>query len=191
MDFDLTENQQALADLAERIFGDLATADRVAEVEATDDRFDRNLWGALAEAGLVGMALPERDGGLDLGLVETCLVLQQQGRRVAPVPLLAATTLGAWAIAAYGSDALRARWLEGVAQGHRILTGAWTDPAGTDESRPLTGLADGVGWRASGKKVAVAAAGVADAVVVPVDIDGSHRVAVVPIDADGLIVSLA
>ena len=48
MDFDLTENQQALADLAERIFGDLATADRVAEVEATDDRFDRNLWGALA-----------------------------------------------------------------------------------------------------------------------------------------------
>ena len=191
MDFDLTENQQALADLAERIFGDLATADRVAEVEATDDRFDRNLWGALAEAGLVGMALPERDGGLDLGLVETCLVLQQQGRRVAPVPLLAATTLGAWAIAAYGSDALRARWLEGVAQGHRILTGAWTDPAGTDESRPLTGLADGVGWRVSGEKVAVAAAGVADAVVVPVDTDGSHRVAVVPIDADGLTVSLA
>ena len=100
MDFDLTENQQALADLAERIFGDLAPTDRVAEVEATDDRFDRNLWGALAKAGLVGMALPERDGGLGLGLVETCLVLQQQGRRVAPVPLLAATTLGAWAIAA-------------------------------------------------------------------------------------------
>ena len=64
MDFDLTENQQALADLAERIFGDLATADRVAEVEATDDRFDRKLWGSLAEAGLVGMALPERDGAL-------------------------------------------------------------------------------------------------------------------------------
>ena len=98
----MTDNQQALADLAERIFGDLATADRVAEVEATDDRFDRKLWGALAEAGLVGMALPERDGGLDLGLVETCLVLQQQGRRVAPVPLLASTALSAWAIASYG-----------------------------------------------------------------------------------------
>ena len=70
MDFDLSTDQQALADLADQIFGDLASADRVAEVEATDDRFDRSLWMALAEAGLVGVALPERDGGLGLGMVE-------------------------------------------------------------------------------------------------------------------------
>ncbi|MCH2431266.1 MAG: acyl-CoA dehydrogenase family protein, partial [Acidimicrobiales bacterium] len=162
MDFDLTDDQQALADLADRIFGDLASTDRVAEVEATDDRFDRSLWEALAEAGLVGVALPERDGGLGLGMVEACLVLEQQGRRVAPVPLLAVTALGAWAIAAHGSDAQRARWLEGVTRGSRILTGAWTDPAGADHSRPLAGVADGAGWRVSGTKVAVPAAGVAE-----------------------------
>jgi alkylation response protein AidB-like acyl-CoA dehydrogenase len=142
VDFDLSTDQQALADLADQIFGDLASADRVAEVEATDDRFDRSLWEALAEAGLVGVALPERDGGLGLGMVEACLVLEQQGRRVAPVPLLAVTALGAWAIAAHGSDAQRARWLEGVTQGSRILTGAWTDPAGADHSQPLAGVAD-------------------------------------------------
>ena len=109
MDFDLSADQQALADLANRIFGDLASTDRVAEVEATDDRFDRSLWEALAEAGLVGVALPERDGGLGLGMVEASLVLEQQGRRVAPVPLLAVTALGAWVIAVHGSDAQRAR----------------------------------------------------------------------------------
>ena len=190
MDFDLSADQQALADLADRIFGDLASTDRVAEVEATDDRFDRSLWEALAEAGLVGVALPERDGGLGLGMVEASLVLEQQGRRVAPVPLLAVTALGAWAIAAHGSDAQRARWLEGVTEGSRILTGAWTDPAGADHSQPLAGVADGAGWRVSGTKVAVPAAGVAEAVVVPVDTDG-HRVAVVPLDAEGLTVTLA
>ena len=174
MDFDLTDDQQALCGLAERIFGDLASTDRVAEVEATDDRFDRSLWEALAEAGLIGVALPERDGGLGLGMVEACLVLEQQGRRVAPVPLLAVTALGAWAISAHGSDAQRARWLEGITEGSRILTG----------------VADGSGWRVSGTKVAVPAAGVAEAVVVPVDTDG-HRVAIVPTDAEGLTVTLA
>ncbi len=190
MDFDLTDDQQALRGLAERIFGDLASTDRVAEVEATDDRFDRNLWEALAEAGLIGVALPERDGGLGLGMVEACLVLEQQGRRVAPVPLLAVTALGAWAISAHGSEAQRARWLEGITEGSRILTGAWTDPAGADLSQPLTGVADGSGWRVSGTKVAVPAAGVAEAVVVPVDTDG-HRVAIVPTDAEGLTITLA
>ncbi|MBC8364505.1 MAG: acyl-CoA/acyl-ACP dehydrogenase [Actinobacteria bacterium] len=190
MDFDLTDDQQALRGLAERIFGDLASTDRVAEVEATDDRFDRNLWEALAEAGLIGVALPERDGGLGLGMVEACLVLEQQGRRVAPVPLLAVTALGAWAISAHGSEAQRSRWLEGITEGSRILTGAWTDPAGADLSQPLTGVAEGTGWRVSGTKVAVPAAGVAEAVVVPVDTDG-HRVAIVPTDAEGLTITLA
>jgi len=190
VDFDLTDDQEALADLADRIFGDLASTDRVAEVEDTDDRFDRSLWEALAEAGLIGVALPERDGGLGLGMFEACLVLEQQGRRVAPVPLLAVTALGAWPIAAHGSDAQRARWLEGVTQGSRILTGAWTDPAGADLSQPLTGVAEGTGWRVTGTKVAVPAVAVADAVVVPVDVDG-HRVAVLPLDAEGLTVTLA
>ena len=191
MDFDLNEDQQALVDLAERIFTDLAPADRVTDVEATEDRFDRDLWEALAEAGLIGVGLPERDGGLGLGLVEVCLVLEQQGRRVAPVPLLATTILGAWAIANYGTDDQRNRWLTGVADGRQIVAGAWADPAGTDRSQPLVGVPDGKGWRVTGKKVGVSAAGFADAVVFPVEVGDDNRVAVVPADVDGLTVELA
>ena len=52
-------------------------------------RFDRELWAELAEAGLLGIALPERRGGGGLGFLELCLVLEEVGRTVAPVPALA------------------------------------------------------------------------------------------------------
>lgn len=191
MDFDLSNDQQTLVDLAERIFTDFAPADRVADVEATEDRFDQDLWEALAEADLIGVGLPERDGGLGLGLVEVCLVLEQQGRRVAPVPLLATTILGAWAIANYGTDGQRDQWLAGVADGRRIVAGAWMDSAGTDGSQPLVGVPDGTGWRVSGKKVGVAAAGLADTVVFPVQFSDQNRVAVLPTGVDGLKIELA
>ena len=89
MDFTLSEEQQAVRDLAAQIFEGQATTERVKEVEAGDERVDRELWAELAEANLLGIALPEDVGGSGFGLVELCLLLEQQGRRVAPVPLLA------------------------------------------------------------------------------------------------------
>ena len=89
MDFDFSEDQIDLSNLAKTIFSDLSTSDRVAEIEKTDQRFDKNLWEALSDSGLLGVTIPESYGGLGLGMVELSLVLEQQGRKVAPVPLFA------------------------------------------------------------------------------------------------------
>ena len=89
MDFDFSEDQIDLSNLAKTIFSDLSTSDRVAQIEKTDQRFDKNLWEALSDSGLLGITLPESYGGLGLGMVELSLVLEQLGRRVAPVPLFA------------------------------------------------------------------------------------------------------
>ena len=97
MDFTLNEEQQAVQDLAEQIFAGSATAERVKEVEAGTDRVDRRLWAQLAEANLLGIALPEAVGGSGLGILELALLLEQQGRRVAPVPLLATLVMAALA----------------------------------------------------------------------------------------------
>ena len=43
MDFDFSEDQIDLSNLAKTIFSDLSTSDRVAEIEKTDQRFDKNL----------------------------------------------------------------------------------------------------------------------------------------------------
>ena len=85
---------------------------------------DRELWAALAQADLVGLALPEAHGGGGYGLVELAILLEGQGRSVAPVPLWATLALGAMPIAEFGSAALKAAVLPGVVSGHLLLTAA-------------------------------------------------------------------
>lgn len=123
MDFTFSDDQLSVRGLAEQIFQDRATVERVKEIEAGEDRFDRELWTELGKAELLGLCLPEAHGGSGLGLVELCLVLEQQGRVVAPVPLLS-TVAAALAIAEFGTDEQQAEWLPRVARGDAVLTSA-------------------------------------------------------------------
>lgn len=79
MDFGFSDDQEALRGLARKIFEDHCTHERLKEVEHEPDRFDHKLWRELQKAGLL-------DTG-ELGFVEICLLLEEAGRAVAPVPL--------------------------------------------------------------------------------------------------------
>ncbi len=168
MNFELSEEQVAVRDLAAQIFTGSVTVERVKEVEASAERVDRELWQQLADAGLLGISLPEEHGGSGLGFVETCLVLTQQARVVAPVPLWATVVCGALTIAAAGSDAQRAEWLPAVAAGEAVLTAALSEAGVNDPLAPqVQATADGTGWRLDGFKPSVPAAHVAARVLVP------------------------
>jgi acyl-CoA dehydrogenase len=159
MDFSLTEDQESLRALAAEIFGDKATPERLEQIEASDERFDRELWRDLAEAGLLGIALPESAGGAGLGLVELALVCEEHGKAVAPIPLAWCTT-AAMAIAVHGDEAQRAAYVEPAAAGEHVLTAV----------APVAALGLTVaGGRLSGDAVGVPYAHVAAAVLVPVD----------------------
>jgi alkylation response protein AidB-like acyl-CoA dehydrogenase len=167
MDFSFTEEQEAARSLAAQIFEQL-THERLKEVEAGEERIDRKCWADMAEAGLLGLPLPESAGGSGLGYLEAALVLEEAGRAVAPVPYLATVVMGALPIARFGGDALRSR-LPGVVAGETVLTAALVDGAlGADPLRPpTTATRDGAGYRLDGLKICVAAGMSADAVVVP------------------------
>src|SRR5262249_22215715 len=137
MDFSLTDEQRALADLAAQILGDKCTLERLKVVERSDDRYDRDVWAAFAKAGLLGAALPESVGGSGGGFVEICLLLEQQGKRVAMVPLLSTIVSGAMPLARFGSAAQQQRHLPGVVSGDTILTAALTE-IGTGSRSPMT-----------------------------------------------------
>lgn len=190
MDFGRSDEQDEIAGLARRILEDKVTVGLLREVEADGERFDRPLWEALAEAGLLGVALPTDLGGSGLGIIEQCLVLEQVGRTVAPVPVLASIVLGALPIATFGSDELRARWVPAAAEGRAILTAALVEPANRRPEAPTTVAvrdADGDGWRLTGVKTCVPAGTLADAIVVPARFeDGGVGAFVVAADADGL-----
>jgi alkylation response protein AidB-like acyl-CoA dehydrogenase len=191
MEFTFNDEQKAVQQAAAGIFGGLVTPDRVEEVEATEERFDRPLWAELAKADLLGLAIPESYGGGGYGLVELALVLEGQGRVVAPLPLWATLVLGALPIAEFGSGALASSVLPGVTAGEVVLTAALTDVAGDlavggpgTPSVTATGADDGVVL--SGTAFAVPYAHVADRILVPATLDDGVVIAVVDPAAAGV-----
>ncbi len=173
MDFALTEQQEAVRDLAAQIFEGLATTERIKAVEATDDRIDRQLWQELARANLLGIALPEDVGGSGLGILELCVLLEQQGRRVAPVPMLATLVMAALPIAEFGTAEQRSAWLPGVVSGDVMLTAALSEPGDGWAGWPSTSasVSPHGGWQVSGTRLSVPVAHVAARVLVPARID--------------------
>jgi acyl-CoA dehydrogenase len=187
MDFSFTEEQQDARDLAAKIFTDLSTPERLREVEKTETRFDDKLWKQLADAGLLGLSVPEAEGGAGYGFLESCVLAEEAGRAAAAIPLVATLVLGAAPIAAFGTDAAKTKWLPGVVSGDTILTAALEEPGG-DPFHPITTTAskDGEGWVISGSKTCVLAGLLADAFVVPAVLDGKAELFIVAADAAGV-----
>ena len=176
MDFNYSEEQEAVRQLAGQIFGDRVTHDRLKQVEAAagqEGPFDRELWRELANAGLLGIHLDEEVGGSGLDFVAACLVIEAAGRTAAYVPVVETMVYGAVPIARFGTDAQRKAWLTGVAAGETVLTAALAElqgeiilPGGTEPATTATEQADG-SWTITGTKACVPAALVADALLVP------------------------
>jgi alkylation response protein AidB-like acyl-CoA dehydrogenase len=176
MDFTYSEEQEAVRELAGRIFTERVTHERLKEIEqagADEGPIDRSLWRELADAGLLGIALDEKYGGAGLDFVAACLVIEAAGRTAAYVPLIETLVYGAAAIAQFGTEAQRQEWLPGVSSGETILTAALAElvgevilPGGTSPTTTARAQADG-SWVLDGTKACVPAALVANAILVP------------------------
>ncbi|SEG87389.1 acyl-CoA dehydrogenase [Thermomonospora echinospora] len=186
MDFTLGEELEAVQELARQIFGDHATHERLRTVEAGPGRIDETLWRELADAGLLGVALPEDVGGAGLGVAALCVLLEEQGRHVAPVPVWP-TLVAALALAAYGTSAQWEELLPGVADGSRRLTVALEEFGPHDPAAPrCTAVVDGDGWRLTGVKAAVPAITGAGHVLVSASGEEGPGLFLVDAGADGL-----
>ncbi len=175
MDFTFSEEQETIAKLARELFERRATPERLAELEAGENRYDAALWKELAAVDLLGVALPEAVGGSRVsgdGFVELGVLLAEVGSGVAPVPAYATLVLGADPIARHGSPEQQQRFLPGVVAGTRILSAGLQEPGRSDPLSPATtARRDGPNWRLDGAKELVPAAQLADTVVVPASID--------------------
>jgi alkylation response protein AidB-like acyl-CoA dehydrogenase len=187
MDFSYSEDQISIGDLARQIFSDKVTTERLKQIEASTDCFDRELWDDLAEAGLLGVAIPEALGGSGFGLTELNLVLEQQGARTALVPLFPSLVLAAAPLLAFGSEAQQRQLLPGLASGDLIMTGAYAEAGG---SLATVAHRQDEGWILSGTKVAVRAAHLARYALVSARLDnGEPGLFIVDLQADGVAVT--
>jgi 3-oxo-4-pregnene-20-carboxyl-CoA dehydrogenase alpha subunit len=160
MDFDLTAEQQAVADV-------------VTSVLARD-----NSWAALVDGGVTALPVPERLGGDGVGLPEVGTVLTEVGRHGAITPALATLGFGVIPLLDLATDEQQERFLSGVAKGG-LLTAALNEPGTALPDRPVTTFAGG---RLSGTKIGVGYAEQADWMIVTAD----SAVAVVSPKADGV-----
>ena len=189
MDFSLSEEQEAVRELADRIFTDLSTQERLREMEIAEgnDRFDAKLWSELGSAGLLGISLPEDVGGAGLGFLETGLLAEAAGRTAAYVPVVETLAAAAPAIARFGTDAQKQQWLPGVVAGDTILTTALVELGGTPSAPAAVAERSGDGWTLTGVKACVPSGTFADAVLVTARIEPDGvAVFVVPTASAGL-----
>ena len=115
MDFDLTEDQREIKNVAREMLTARSPFARVREA-AEAAAYDDALWREIVELGWPGIAVAEEHGGQGLGAVELAVLLEELGYACAATPFLA-TAVAATVIQAGGSDAQRRRWLPGLVSG--------------------------------------------------------------------------
>ena len=186
MNFDYSEDQLAIADVANRIFKDLCGDEAIRQLFKTDQPLHRELWQQLATSGLLAAPLPAEQGGSGMGLTEFCIVVEAQGRSVAPVPLIETVVECALPISRFGSDALCSRLLPGVISGELMLA-AVRPYSGLLQRKPLKATAGADGsWRLDGDSSLTLYAPVAHGFLVEAETDSGVMVGFVDAQAKGV-----
>ncbi|MFT5889173.1 MAG: alkylation response protein AidB-like acyl-CoA dehydrogenase [Zhongshania sp.] len=168
MDFGLSEQQSDVQSLAREILTDSVTPEKLAQYDTYKaDRFDRELWSKLAQAGLLGVAVDEKYGGMGFGFFELGLLIEEVGRTIAPLPLISHLVAAALPIQQFGSEAQKQRWLPGVCSGEALLTAALSESYNEDPSQPVLVSAkkEGEGLRLNGEKTCVPFAHIANRIL--------------------------
>jgi alkylation response protein AidB-like acyl-CoA dehydrogenase len=125
MDFRFDDEATAIAELAGTVLTDYSAPEQLRELERSGaPRFDRELWGKLAETGILGAFVPESAGGAGLGLLALGAALEQAGRTTAAVPLWETLALGALPIAEFAPEALATEVLGPAAYLDRTSVGS-------------------------------------------------------------------
>jgi alkylation response protein AidB-like acyl-CoA dehydrogenase len=124
MEFSIPEEITSVRELAAQILSEQLDDAALRRFDREEIRWHEGVWRLLAEAGLLGVALPDSFGGSGLGFSALCAVLEEQGRHVAALPLLASTVLGAMPLLRFATPAQQSAWLPRVVDGSAVLSGA-------------------------------------------------------------------
>lgn len=164
-----------------------------AEDDDEHEHFRRDLLTAMGEQGFCGVATPERYGGLGLGYLEYCTVLEEIAKVSASWAVTVAVTgLPQIILNLYGTEAQRERWMPGLASGQLLGAFALSEPGSGSDAASLRTTAERRGDRyvLNGTKYWITHGGYADVYVVMARTGGEGAGGVsaflVPGDAPGL-----
>jgi alkylation response protein AidB-like acyl-CoA dehydrogenase len=190
MDLGFSEEQLLLGDAIGQLCADRFPLDALRALERRHETYPVDLWQALGELGVPGMAIPEAWGGLGMGLLDVAVAYDRFGRHLLPSPHWVSAILAARLLQLSGDTVLAGRWLPEMAAGRRVLTVASLEPGRGREDRPGDTRLErqGGSLRLTGTKTLVPYAAEADAIIV-LAADGGRQVAcLVPRGAAGVVI---
>ena len=164
MNFEFSDEQKQLQTEARRFLEAKCPPKAVRAVLEGPQPFDRELWKGLAEMGFLGVAIPEAHGGLGAGYLELCVIAEELGRVLAPVPFASSVFLATEFLLVAGSEAQKAAWLPKLASGEAIGCFALAEGAGPAIPRNIKAQVSG--GVLTGTKLPVADGDIADFAIV-------------------------
>lgn len=163
MNFELNEDQAALAESLSRLLADRYGFEKRRALTASGAAHDEKTWAGLAELGLTALPVPEALGGFGGGARDLLPAMQAFGRSLSMEPFLASAVLAGTALRLGADEAMQTRLLPGMASGEIVSAWAHDEPAGRHAPLWVETRAerkDG-GWKLDGIKSNVPAGGLA------------------------------
>ena len=153
MEYGLTEEQKEIVELTRKIAKEKVLPAR-AELDEKEE-FPWEIMNIFADAGLFGIYIPEKYGGLGFGNLENCLAIEEISKYCIGVSVsFAASGLGAYPILLYGNEEQKKKYLPPIASGKKIAAFGLTESgAGSDAAAiRTTAVKDGNEYVINGVK---------------------------------------
>lgn len=184
MDFSFSEEQQQLQDAITRFVQGDYGFERRNKIVKSPEGWSREVWQGLADLGVLAMNIPEADGGLGYGPIETLLAMQSAGPALLCEPLLDSAVIATALVRDFGSPEQRAELLPALGSGERIAVLAHTEARGRGQPVWVETSAkkSGDAYVLNGHKAMVSLAPAADELLVSARLSGA------PGDVDGVAV---
>lgn len=132
MNFDFSDDQKMLRDQTVKFLNDKCDRTLVRSILEDDNQFySKELWNEISSMGWTGTSIPEEYGGLGLGMLELCVIAEELGRSLAPIPFSSSIYLFAEFLKNYGSEEQKKKYLPSIASGESIGSFALAEKNGT------------------------------------------------------------
>lgn len=165
MNFEFSEDQNLLRDQAASFLRDKSDLKVARAILDGDAPCDDALWREVAALGWTATTIPEKFGGLGLGHLELCVIAEELGRALSPIPFSSSVYLATEALLLAGSTAQHEEYLGRLAEGGLIGCVAATEGPGPLRADRITASVAANG-HLSGTKIMVADGDIADFAVV-------------------------
>jgi alkylation response protein AidB-like acyl-CoA dehydrogenase len=184
MNFDFSDDLKELREQARKFLRERCPPTTVRRVLEGPEPYDKALWKEIAAMGWTGAAIPEELGGAGLGHLGLCVLAEELGSALAPVPFSSSVYLASEAIVTAGSEAQKKAWLPKLAAGEAIGTLALAEGPGKADVRKLR--TSFRGGSLSGEKLPVPDGDVADVAIVVAQGERGIALAIVDLKASGV-----